>query len=358
MNPESREQFAAENAQAHEKMRASYEASRNARPLIDLKDARTFAVPYGPGTPEVPEFVGVRVIDDIAIDEIIPYIDWSPFFHAWEIRGTADLLLGGADVDPRVTELKRDADLMLQRIAAEKLFTAKAVYGFFPAGRDGDDVVVFDEDRAEVARFHMLRRQESPHSGKTGPGSCPCLADYVKPVQDGAGDHIGAFVVTTGLGVDEVAAIYEKDHDDYGSIMAKLLADRLAEAFTELLHERMRREWGYGNQEDLSQRDLIDAKYRGIRPAPGYPACPDHTEKGTLFALLGATDRIGVSLTESFAMLPAASVSGLVFGHPDSRYFSVSRIGRDQIADYARRKKEEVSVVERWLAPNLAYDPD
>ena len=244
---------------------------------------------------------------------------------------------------------------LLDRIIAEQLLTPRGVYGFWPANRDGDDIIVWgDEARSrEHLRFHMLRQQA------TKPVEQPyfCLSDFLAPTSTGLEDHIGAFAVTAGIGADALCKTFEQDHDDYNSIMVKALADRLAEAFAELLHQRVRREWQYGASEDLSQSDLIREKYRGIRPAFGYPACPDHTEKGKLFELLDAPSA-GIQLTENYAMTPAASVSGLYFAHPEARYFTVGRLDRDQIVDYAGRKKMEIKDVERWLTPNLGYDPD
>jgi 5-methyltetrahydrofolate--homocysteine methyltransferase len=244
--------------------------------------------------------------------------------------------------------------VLLDRIIEEGLLVARGAYGFWPAASDGEDIIVYaDEDRArELLRFNMLRQQAAQPSGKPNRS----LADLVAPVGSGLRDTIGAFAVTAGIGADELAKSFEKDHDDYHAILVKALADRLAEAFAELLHRRVRREWGYGRDEDLDNEDLIAERYRGIRPAHGYPACPDHSEKPKLFALLDAAAQ-GITLTESCAMIPGASVSGLYFAHPEARYFSVGRIGRDQVESYARRKQMDLTEVERWLTPNLGYDP-
>ena len=244
---------------------------------------------------------------------------------------------------------------MLARIIDEKLLMAKGVYGLFPAASEGDDIVVYaDESRSiERCRLHTLRQQWE----RKGQKDFRSLADYIAPVGSGRADHVGAFAVTAGHGCDELAAQYDADHDDYNSIMVKALADRLAEAFAECLHDRVRKEWGYGKNEKLSKEDLISEKYRGIRPAPGYPAQPDHTEKRALFELLGAEAEAGIVLTESYAMHPGASVSGLYFAHPEARYFAVDRITKEQVIDYAARKKMPLTEVERWLAPNLGYEP-
>src|SRR5207253_1046944 len=283
---------------------------------------------------ETPAFTGTREVE-ATIDELRPYIDWQFFFHAWELKGKYPAILE----QPAARELFDDA----QELLAELDLTARGVYGFWPAQREGDDVVL-----ENGTRFCFLRQQSA--YGDSRPNRC--LADYVAP----AGDHIGAFAVTAGIGLDEITARFEAEHDDYNSIIVKALADRLAEAFAEYLHEVARREW-YERGGKLSTEQLISEGFRGIRPAFGYPACPDHSEKRKLFDLLGA-ERLGIELTESFAMTPAASVSGIYLAHPQARYFSVGRVGRDQVEDYAARKGEALAEVERWLRPNLAYDPD
>ena len=316
MNAEARSQFDVENRAAQGRLRERYEADRARRSLLPLGKARALGVPFGDHVPEAPPLNDVTTLD-VSVAELIPYIDWAPFFHTWEIRGATERLLAD-DADPQVKELKRDADAMLARFSGEGLVSVRCVYGFFPAARDGDDVVVYDEGRAtERARFAFPRRREVPRK-KSAPGACPSLCDFIAPV-DGPADWLGAFVVTIELDSDMLQR-FDADHDDYGSILAKALADRLAEAFAEYTHERMRRSW-YAPDEDLSHADLLKVRYRGIRPAPGYPACPEHADKRALFDMLGAED-IGVTLTESFAMAPASSVCAFVFGHPDSRYFS------------------------------------
>jgi len=309
----------------------------------------------GSGTAvDKPESLGARAIHGLPLEQIVPYIDWSPFFRAWELKGKHPRILE----DPKLGEAARDlwenAQQLLEDILQDKRLEASAVYGFWPAASDGDDIVLFsDESRTqETARFHMLRQQWQ----RKGQEVFHSLADYVAPIDAGRPDYLGGFVLTAGIGLAQCCAAFDADQDDYNSIMAKALADRLAEAFAEWLHERVRNEWGFGRGETLSKEDLIAEKYRGIRPAAGYPACPDHTEKRTLFDLLDAERQIEVTLTETYAMQPAASVSGLYFAHPQARYFAVGRITKDQVEDYARRKGITVADAERWLAPNLGYE--
>jgi 5-methyltetrahydrofolate--homocysteine methyltransferase len=295
------------------------------------------------------------VFDNFPLAELVDTIDWTPFFITWELSGKFPGILEDDVVGVQARELYRDAQVMLKRIVDEKLLTAKAVVGFWPAARSGnDDIAVYaDESRSEaIATLHHLRQQTEKPDGKYN----ACLADYVSPAGSGVADYIGGFCVTTGHGVEELAAEFLAQHDDYNSILLKSLADRLAESFAEYLHRMVRREfWGYAADEALSVNDLIQEKYRGIRPAPGYPACPDHTEKATLFRLLDATNACDVTLSESFAMTPPSSVSGFYFSHPESRYFAVGKIGRDQIESLAERKGETVAEIERWLRPNLSY---
>jgi 5-methyltetrahydrofolate--homocysteine methyltransferase len=291
------------------------------------------------------------LITEQPLQELLPYIDWSPFFSSWDLHGKYPRILEDEVVGAQAIELFRDAQRLLRKIVNEGLLKARGVYGFWPANSVGDDVIVYaDEQRSqELCRFHMLRQQWQ----RAGQTQFRSLADYIAPLDSGRLDYLGAFAVSTGFGCDELAAKYDKQHDDYNSIMTKALADRLAEAFAEFLHFRARCDWGYGKEEGLSTDDLIAERYRGIRPAAGYPACPDHTEKGTLWQLLDAETATGIKLTESFAMWPGASVSGLYFAHPDSRYFSINRIGRDQLEIYAARKELPLEKLERWLAPVL-----
>jgi 5-methyltetrahydrofolate--homocysteine methyltransferase len=303
----------------------------------------------------VPSFLGVRVISNQPLGELVPFIDWSPFFHTWELKGRFPAILKDSTVGPKAKELHDDAFRLLDRIIQKKLLTARAAYGFFAAASIGDDIQLYsDESRTKpLTVVHTLRQQSEKPAGQPN----LALADFVAPLGSGRDDHIGLFAVTAGIGLDDLCRQFDKDHDDYNSIMAKALADRLAEAFAEWLHKRVRGEWGYGKSEQLTNDDIIRERYRGIRPAPGYPACPDHTEKRLLFDLLQAEQNAGITLTESFAMLPAASVSGLYFAHPEAKYFAVGKIGKDQIDDYARRKGMDLRTVERWLGPNLNYEP-
>ena len=308
--------------------------------------------------PAVPTFLGVRVLDNISLGTLLPYIDWMPLFNAYEFRGTYPAILDDEVVGEAARELFADARKMLAQLVTEKWLTAKAVFGFFPANRvQEDDVAIYaDEQRSgPVEILHLLRQQKSLADNLPN----ACLADFVAPHDSGLRDYLGAFVVTAGPGIDSHVAAFERDLDDYSAILLKALADRLAEACAEYLHAEVRRRyWGYAPEEKLTSEHLVAENYRGIRPAPGYPACPDHTEKATLWKLLDVERNIGVQLTESFVMMPAASVSGFYFAHAKSRYFAVGRIGRDQVADYAQRKGQPLTTVERWLASNLAYDPE
>ncbi|MBT4521550.1 MAG: methionine synthase, partial [Halieaceae bacterium] len=305
--------------------------------------------------PPKPSFIGTRVFEDFPIDVLIDTIDWTPFFVTWELSGKYPMILQDEVVGSQARELFDDAKRMLRHLIDHKLLTAKAVVGFWPASRSGsDDIAVYDdEDRSrQVATLHHLRQQTQ----KPGGSDNFSLADFIAPADSGVADYVGGFCVTTGHGVEGVAAEYDAAHDNYSSIMVKALADRLAESFAEHLHLLVRRElWGYDASESLENEGLIREHYRGIRPAPGYPACPDHSEKAILFNLLDATNACGVTLTEHFAMAPASSVSGFYFAHPESKYFSVGKIGRDQVEDLARRKGLSVEEMERWLAPNLNY---
>ncbi|MBX7083448.1 MAG: methionine synthase [Nannocystaceae bacterium] len=330
-------------------------ASKHARPMVPLTQARRGAAPIRWRAEDVaqPEFIGRRELE-VPLRELVPYIDWTFFFTAWELRGRFPAILEHPRYGAAARELFDHGRELLETIVADGSLRARGVYGFWPAYADGDDIVLLrDASReSELLRFPMLRQQQHRASDE----AYLCLADYVAPRSSGLPDHVGAFAVTAGLGADELARRFELEHDDYRAIMVKALADRLAEAFAELLHARARQQWGYGRDEALSNEDLIEERYRGIRPAFGYPACPDHSEKRTLFELLQA-EAVGITLTESFAMSPPASVSGLYLAHPQARYFTLGRIGPDQVEDYARRKRLSVPEIERWLAPNLGYDP-
>ncbi|MEZ5293596.1 MAG: methionine synthase [Vicinamibacterales bacterium] len=352
LGSEGRAAFDAANRREQEALRARH-ADRRERPTLAYTQAAAnrlrvdLAVP-----PPVPSFLGPRTAE-VPIEALVPFIDWTFFFSAWQLKGRFPAILDDPAQGAAARELYGHAQALLADIVRDRSLTARGVYGFWRANADGDDIVLFQQDgRDELARFPMLRQQEVIADDKPNRS----LADFVAPLDSGVADYVGAFAVTAGLGAEALVARFEGDHDDYHAIMAKALADRLAEAFAEYLHAQARRDWGYGEDEQLTPDDLAAERYRGIRPAFGYPACPDHSEKRRLFDLLGA-EGIGMGLTESFAMTPAASVSGLYFSHPQARYFVIQRVGADQVADYARRKGVSVSDVERWLRPLLAYEP-
>ncbi len=353
-----REAYTGDVRRDYDRIREEYGARVATARSLPLAEARSrkFLIEwdgYAPSSPAVP---GVTTLENYDLAELSEYIDWTPFFRTWELKGTYPAIFDDTVVGEEARKLFADAQALLERIVGEQLFTANAVLGLFPANAVGDDDVhVFaDEGRgAPLAVLHHLRQQIEKPPGRPD----LCLADFVAPRESGVADYIGAFAVTTGFGASELAQRYEAEHDDYHAIMAKALADRLAEAFAERLHQRVRAEfWGYAAGETLSNEELIRAKYAGIRPAPGYPACPDHTQKRALFELLGVTERTGIELTDHMALLPAASVCGWYFAHPEAYYFGVGKIGRDQVEDYAIRTGQDVATVERWLAPNLAYE--
>jgi 5-methyltetrahydrofolate--homocysteine methyltransferase len=339
------------------RLRQEFEARNNVKELLTIQEARERRprFDWSQTVIDTPAFTGAQAITNLPLDELVPYIDWSPFFHTWELRGRFPKIFDDPAVGEQARHLFEDAQKLLQDIVNGRLYQARGVYGFWPANSCGDDVEIYRDEtrRHQLATFHFLRQQMRKPDGQFN----HCLADYIAPVESGRCDYLGAFVVTAGLGVDELAKQFEADHDDYNAIMAKALADRLAEAFAEYLHARARRDWGYGKAEQLTKEDLLREAYRGIRPAAGYPACPDHTEKRTLFDMLKAEANAGVWLTESFAMWPGASVSGLYFAHPESKYFGVGKIGRDQVLDYQIRKGLPLAEVERWLGPYLNYRP-
>jgi 5-methyltetrahydrofolate--homocysteine methyltransferase len=350
--------YVAELRNEYARIASAHARAQEEKSRLPLAAARANAIKLdwsGVYQPPKPSFLGTRAFDNYPIAELIDYIDWTPFFSAWELGGRYPAILDDAKVGEAARSLYEDARAMLDKIVAENWFTASAVVGFFPANAQGDDILVYsDEARTQpIATLHTLRQQLSKREGRFN----AALSDFVAPRESGLADYVGGFTVTAGIGEDEVADRFKRANDDYSAIMVKALADRLAEAFAERLHRRVRKEfWGYAADETLSNDELILEKYRGIRPAPGYPAQPDHTEKGTLFNLLQA-ERIGVQLTESFAMWPGAAVSGFYFSHPQAAYFGVGKIERDQIEDYARRKGWSVEEAERWLAPILNYDP-
>ena len=356
LSPENRGAYLTQVLADQAKARKDYEARRAAQKLLSIGDARKRAAKFDwSKEPERPEFLGVKVFEDFPLRELAEYIDWSPFFHAWELRGRFPKIFDDPVVGVESRKLYEDAQILLEKILTDKRVRARGVMAFFPANSEGDDIVLYEDDaRKKVrARVHGLRQQMARSDGEPN----RCLSDFVAPVSSGKKDYLGAFAVTAGHGVEDWAKELERGNDDYQAIMLKALADRCAEAFAEKMHEIARQAWGFGRKEGLSKEDLIDEKYRGIRPAAGYPACPDHTEKRGLMALLNAEESVGIHLTENCAMTPASSVSGLYFGHPEARYFAVGPVGRDQVEDYASRKGVTVGEAERWLRPNLAYDP-
>jgi 5-methyltetrahydrofolate--homocysteine methyltransferase len=350
-----RAEFESENRAEQERMREIHR-DKQARPLVSYAAARDEGLTTRWRAEDIatPSFLGRRALEAHSLEEIAAYIDWRFFFTAWGLKGTYPKILEHEKLGTAARELFENGQQLLRRIIDERLLTANAAYGFWPASSDGDDIILYeDESRSrELVRFNMLRQQRKKNDG----GSYLSLADFVAPKETGLHDHIGLFAVTAGLGASELAREFEEVHDEYHAIMVKALADRLAEAFAELLHARVRREWGYAAEERLSQDELLAEEYRGIRPAYGYPACPDHKEKEKLFDLLDARS-VGMDLTESWAMTPAASVSGIYMAHPRSHYFSVGRLGLDQITDYAGRQGAPIDEVEARLRTNLGYDP-
>ncbi|MDX1518377.1 MAG: vitamin B12 dependent-methionine synthase activation domain-containing protein, partial [Woeseiaceae bacterium] len=340
--------------------RDQHAGKKRLSPQLSLADARRrrHAIEWGGYEPPKPQFLGSRVFDNVDLAVLRNYIDWMPFFNAWEFHGKYPAILTDAKVGEAATALFNDAQQMLDRVIDEQWLEARAVVGFWPANSDGaDDILLFEDDRrsAETMRLCHLRQQRA--KADSHPQSC--LADFVAPQGTGKADYIGGFAVSAGYGIDEHVARFEKDNDDYSAILLKAIADRLAEASAEYFHERVRREfWAYAPDEALDNAALIAEKYRGIRPAPGYPACPDHTEKAKLWSLLDIESAIGLRLTESYAMYPTAAVSGFYFAHPESRYFAVGKIDRDQLESYAERKGMDVVEAEKWLSPNLGYDPN
>jgi 5-methyltetrahydrofolate--homocysteine methyltransferase len=356
LNEKQKEEFISGISKEYSQIRRMHEKSRNARNLISLSEARErkFCPDWKNYIPPEPELNGIRVFDNYDLDELTNYFDWTPFFTVWELKGKYPKILKDEKVGHQAEVLYEDALKLLKQIVSDNLLTAKGVIGFFPAVGVGDDIRIFrDEGRQqEGSVIHHLRQQISKSHGQPN----RCLADYVAPEESGLKDWIGAFSVTVGYGVDTLSKRFEKDEDDYKKILLKALADRFAEAFAERMHERVRKEfWGYAKDEVMDNESLIREKYRGIRPAPGYPSCPDHTEKSNLWDLLDVERHTGITLTENYAMIPAASVSGWYFSHPDSTYFGLGRISRGQVTDYARRKGMKVKAVEKWLAPHLGY---
>src|SRR5216683_5902417 len=358
LSPERREAFAADMRTEYAKISAAHFRAQADKKRLKLAAARANAVTidFAKTPPKKPAFLGIKSFRDYDLAELANYIDWTPFFQTWELTGRFPAILDDAKVGEVARSLYDDARRMLDLIVKENWFKAQATIGLWPANAEGDDIVVYADDtrQMKIATFHTLRQQLEKRQGRFN----TALSDFVAPVNSGVPDYIGAFVVTAGIGEDVVADRFKNANDDYSSILCKALADRLAEAFAERMHARVRREfWGYAPDEALTPEDLILEKYQGIRPAPGYPAQPDHTEKATLFALLDAEKTAGVKLTENFAMWPGSSVSGLYFSHPESFYFGVAKIERDQVEDYAARKDMSTAEIERWLAPILNYIP-
>ena len=355
LSEEGRSAFVADHRAEYAALRRAFAAPRQS--AVSLAVARSRRTPIEWRVEDIPEpaFTGVRVLENFPLATLREFIDWSPFFHTWGLRGLYPRIL---DDDLQGIEAKKifaDGQSLLNEIIEKKLLTARGVYGLFPANAVEDDVELYVDDTRDVVleRFHFLRQQ----ANREGNEPCRSLSDFIAPKASGLPDHLGAFAVTTGIGLKELGDTFRARHDDYNAIMAEAIADRLAEAFAECLHKHVREQWGYGCAEGLSSADIIQGKYRGIRPAPGYPACPDHTEKGPLWTLLDVQASTGILLTESFAMWPGSSVSGLYFAHPKSRYFSLGKIERDQVVDYHQRKGMTLAEVERWLGQNLNYDP-
>jgi len=355
LSDEGREAFVAQHRTEYEAVRKAHAAPQVKTISLAAARARRTPIVWRADDVAQPEFTGVRALNDFPLATLREFIDWSPFFHTWELKGVYPRILDDERQGAQARQLFSEANSLLDRIIGEKLLTARAVYGLFAACANGDDVDLYkDGARTEpLATLHFLRQQ----ANREGTEACRSLSDFVATRESRLCDHIGAFAVTSGIGLKELAGQFRAQHDDYNAIMAEALADRLAEAFAEYLHKRTRDEWGYGKTEKFTAQEFIQEKYRGIRPAPGYPACPDHTEKGIIWRLLDVEAKTGIKLTESYAMWPGSSVSGLYFAHPESRYFTLGKIDREQVADYADRKGMTVAEVERWLAPNLNYDP-
>jgi 5-methyltetrahydrofolate--homocysteine methyltransferase len=355
LSDDGKADFVAKHYAEYEALRKAHAAPR--QQVVSLEIARTRRTPIEWRAEDlpIPEFTGLRVLDNFPLATLREFIDWTPFFHTWGLKGIYPRILEHPEQGAQAQQIFTEGNALLDLIIEKNLITARGVYGFFPASAVGDDIELYTDDTREevLEKFHFLRQQ----ANREGREPCRSLADFIAPKQTNLPDHIGAFAVTSGIGVKELCDRFRAENDDYNAIMAEALADRLAEAFAECLHKHVRDEWGYGREEGLTPSELIQEKYRGIRPAAGYPACPDHTEKGPLWHLLDVEANTGMLITESFAMWPGSSVSGLYFAHPESRYFSLGKIDRDQVADYHQRKGMSVVEVERWLGQNLNYDP-
>jgi len=363
LSDEHKADFFAKTKEEYERVRVRHYKKGPRSSLISLEDARAndTKISFEGYTPKKPNKLGVTVLNDLDLNEVRNYIDWTPFFMTWQLSGKYPLILRHEVIGEEATNLFNDANAMLDDVINNKKITAKAVFGLFPANSDVDDIEVYttngnDEDRSELLiKLHQLRQQSKKPAGQFN----RCLSDYVAPKGSGINDYIGAFAVSSGFGVDELVKVFDADHDAYNSILLKAVADRLAEASAEYLHEKVRKEyWGYAPDEDLDNDALIRESYQGIRPAPGYPACPEHTEKGLLWELLNVEENINMELTSSYAMWPGAAVSGWYFSHPESKYFAVAKLAKDQLLDYAARKGMTIEQAERWLSANLDYEPE
>jgi 5-methyltetrahydrofolate--homocysteine methyltransferase len=354
-SPEQRERYMEGVRADYVKIREQH-ARKTGQKSVTLAQARANAVKmdWAGYTPPVPRQLGVTALKNYPLEKLVPYIDWAPFFQAWDLAGKYPDILDDAVVGEAARNVFAEGQAMLDRVVKGRWLTASGVFGLWPANAVGDDIEIYADAKRDgvLGTWHNLRQQSQKPSANPN----QCLSDFVAPLDSRVPDYVGAFAVTAGIGIDAKVKEFEARHDDYGAIMLKAIADRLAEAFAEHLHHRVRTEfWGYASAESLSSADLVDEKYQGIRPAPGYPACPDHTEKGELFRLLAADRNADMTLTEAYAMLPTAAVSGFYLSHPKSRYFAVGKLERDQVSDYAHRKGMDLAVAERWLAPNLNY---
>jgi 5-methyltetrahydrofolate--homocysteine methyltransferase len=355
LSEDGKTEFVAQHRAEYEAVRKSHAAPRQQGVSLEVARSRRTPIRWRKEDLAVPEFTGVRVLDDFPLSTLREFIDWTPFFHTWGLKGVYPRILEEGDRGVQAKQLFAEGNALLHRMIEKKSITARGVYGFFPANAVSDDVELYTDCKRQnvLKQFHFLRQQ----ANREGNELCRSLSDFIAPKETGLADYMGAFAVTSGIGLKELCDRFRAENDDYNAIMAEAIADRLAEAFAECLHKCVRDEWGYGRDEGLSNADLIQEKYRGIRPAAGYPACPDHTEKGPLWQLLDVQKNTGMLITESFAMWPGSSVSGLYFAHPEARYFSLGKIDRDQVDDYRKRKGISIAEVERWLGPNLNYDP-
>jgi 5-methyltetrahydrofolate--homocysteine methyltransferase len=355
LSEDGKTEFVAQHRAEYEAVRKSHAAPRQQVVSLEVARSRRTPIRWRKEDLAVPEFTGVRVLDDFPLSTLREFIDWTPFFHTWGLKGVYPRILEEGDRGVQAKQLFAEGNALLHRMIEKKSITARGVYGFFPANAVSDDVELYTDCKRQnvLKQFHFLRQQ----ANREGNELCRSLSDFIAPKETGLADYMGAFAVTSGIGLKELCDRFRAENDDYNAIMAEAIADRLAEAFAECLHKCVRDEWGYGRDEGLSKADLIQEKYRGIRPAAGYPACPDHTEKGPLWQLLDVQKNTGMLITESFAMWPGSSVSGLYFAHPEARYFSLGKIDRDQVDDYRKRKGISIAEVERWLGPNLNYDP-